>query len=394
VIGKELKPSEVQSFWFKEGVRFVHEHPGDFVRLTLRKAFYWINAHEIPSNKDLYAAVGNYSTLLKRLSFLDFGVVISLGLLGMVVTIGRWRQLYLPLSFVLIYAATTVLFFVNARFRVPTIPVLPLFAAAFLFWLFDTWTARRWKSLALASVALGLLLVVTHSHVLDVRDPRLTAAMHYDVASALVQRGHLSEAVEEFEASIESAPTYAKSSEALCRVLNSLGRYEEAIERARRGLEVTPKSVPLRLELAESYARLDSLDRAAGELELILQEDEMQVRAATQLGLIYYLLGNPDAAAERFRRNLALSSRTREDDYMAHLHLGLIEREKGELTAALESFRRTVDVAPDRIEGLLQLAAVQVDLRRFTEARESLDRVLELDPANARADELIRSLPR
>jgi predicted TPR repeat methyltransferase len=64
------------------------------------------------------------------------------------------------------------------------------------------------------------------------------------------------------------------------------------------------------------------------------------------------------------------------------------------MEAAVESFRHAAAAAPRQTEGLLQLAEAQASLGRFTEARATLERVLELDPDSRRAIDMISSLPR
>src|SRR5262249_30230239 len=87
-----------------------------------------------------------------RIHFLaTFGTLAPLGLAGIVLTWRRWRRL-LPLYVVLFgYMLTVLLFFNFARFRVPVVPILALFASESL--LAGGRFVRRFVALAAAFAA-------------------------------------------------------------------------------------------------------------------------------------------------------------------------------------------------------------------------------------------------
>jgi tetratricopeptide (TPR) repeat protein len=83
-------------------------------------------------------------------------------LLGVALTIGKWRRLF-PLHAVLaVHLGATLIFFAVARDRVSVVPVLALFAAASLVWLWDALRARRGAALLPSLAGLGLACWVVH----------------------------------------------------------------------------------------------------------------------------------------------------------------------------------------------------------------------------------------
>lgn len=99
-----------------------------FGELKFRTLLLFWNREEIPNNV-IYSYHGAKSLLLKLPILLGFAVIGTLGVFGMLLS-WRWRspsRLYLYFA-VLMYCAGTVLFYVLARFRVPMVPWLCLFA--------------------------------------------------------------------------------------------------------------------------------------------------------------------------------------------------------------------------------------------------------------------------
>jgi tetratricopeptide (TPR) repeat protein len=159
IAGHPLSPMQSSWFWFREGVKFIAESPLQWLHLEGRKLFFFWNWYELPDNLD-YAVMQWFSPLLRGLNVVwpppgwpapalptgggvwmqmrahlisTFGLVAPLGLLGMVVSWRRRRELA-PLYVLLSgYMGTVLLFFNFSRFRVPVVPILALFAAAGIF---------------------------------------------------------------------------------------------------------------------------------------------------------------------------------------------------------------------------------------------------------------------
>jgi tetratricopeptide (TPR) repeat protein len=155
ISGRTVTPMESSWFWFRQGAKYIVEEPLGWVRLLWLKFLHFWNWYELPDNLD-YDVLQRFSPLLERLNavfpprgwptiavpagggvwlqsrlhlWLTFGILAPLGLLGIVLSRRRWRTL-LPLYVLLFgYAGSVMLFFNFSRFRVPTVPILALFAA-------------------------------------------------------------------------------------------------------------------------------------------------------------------------------------------------------------------------------------------------------------------------
>lgn len=130
-LGKESRFGERDKMYVAMTLDYIRHNPGKFLR-DVSKRFCWVfNAYEYPNNKDLYDIL-RFSPLLRRLSYLHFGVVCPLALLGLGLAIARApsRNAGLVYYCALIGAlvATNTLFVIISRFRLPVACLLLPFA--------------------------------------------------------------------------------------------------------------------------------------------------------------------------------------------------------------------------------------------------------------------------
>jgi 4-amino-4-deoxy-L-arabinose transferase-like glycosyltransferase len=113
--GGELVPSAVRTLE-------THRDPASFARLLLRKVSAALHGHEIPNNVNLYQARVFASVLGLPVGFLVVG---PLGLVGLVVALGRHRPRPWPLVAAAIAGIIPLLvFYTISRFRAPLLAVL------------------------------------------------------------------------------------------------------------------------------------------------------------------------------------------------------------------------------------------------------------------------------
>ncbi len=226
-LGRELKPSEVSGFWYGKAMEFLTENPGAAARLYVRKFVLFWDSFELANNKDIYF-FGGMSPVFRWLSWLGFGVVAPLAVLGAFVTVRRNGAAMLILLFVLSYMSGVLLFFVNSRFRLPIVPALILFASAGALKLIELAWKRRGGELVVALVALaGVGVFVNYdfydTHVGD------RAQTHMTLGRASAAQGEHAAAVAEYRRAIEISPNYAKAYNSMGLALEQLGRDDEAL---------------------------------------------------------------------------------------------------------------------------------------------------------------------
>jgi 4-amino-4-deoxy-L-arabinose transferase-like glycosyltransferase len=162
-VGRPLSSSEVERYWSSQAVRFMREHPGDWLALLVRKLTVLWNAYEVPDN---------YHFTFMRTHFLPvlwlsvtLAVVGPLAIVGMLVPFWRRRGLTAFTLVWLGYMVTPILYYVRGRYRLPLVPFLAILAGAGVERLVRTYQARRWDQLGLfAGALLAATVFVNHTY--------------------------------------------------------------------------------------------------------------------------------------------------------------------------------------------------------------------------------------
>jgi tetratricopeptide (TPR) repeat protein len=257
---RPLKPSEVSRFWLQQGLEFVRARPAAAARLIWRKLLFLGNAYEIPQVEDI-GFLGRFVPLL-RWPLLSFSVLGPLGLLGILISLGRWRRLFPLLGFLLAYVAGTVPFFVISRLRLQICPVLMIFAAAALVWIGSRIRSRSYRPLTVALVVLVALAVLVNWPLASLDRVRHRAQSHRFYALHLRTQGRLPEAAREYRRAIEIDPTLADSYVDLAALRMEQGDPEAALSLYREALAADPEVSGVHLNLGTMFARQGLWKRA------------------------------------------------------------------------------------------------------------------------------------
>jgi len=130
--GRTLTPSEVSSYWTDRAVDFITAHPAQWLSLLGRKVVLLVNATEMldTESQESYA---EWSWPLRLGGwFGHYGVLVPLAALGMMLAWPDRRRMAILYALTGVYAASVLMFYVFARYRLPLVPFLMLFAAAAL----------------------------------------------------------------------------------------------------------------------------------------------------------------------------------------------------------------------------------------------------------------------
>jgi Flp pilus assembly protein TadD/4-amino-4-deoxy-L-arabinose transferase-like glycosyltransferase len=339
--GRNLKPSEVSSFWMKRGFDFLMESPGRSILLILLKTALFWNAYEIPDNLDIYF-FEQYSMIM-RLWLPAFGLIAPLGILGMILCLPNWRQLWAIYLFVLGYFASVILFFVFSRYRLPVVPFLMVFGAAALVRLYGYMHARNYRSLSLAA---AILLVAGIGVNLPLGSTYNPSAVD-NLGAILLQMGDLDTAESLFRQVIAHNPEFADA----------------------------------RDNLAVALMRKGELTAATTELREVVRLKPRQASGYINLGNALIRQGDSTGASESLKYALDLDP----DSQEAWQGLGELQRQQGNLSAAAESFRHSLEINPDSANAHNDLAITLMALGNMEEALQGLQQATRLDPALVRA---------
>ncbi len=300
--GRPLKKREVSRYWFEQGARFIVDQPVPAARLFLKKAYVLIADFEVSNNQGIYF-LQQYSRTLRWTTLFGFGLLFPLAVAGMALT--RWDRVKLLLAiFLCTYSASIVLFFVTARYRLPLVPILLIFAAiALRRW--GEWVRRR-KAPAGAIMSIALFLpaiLLSNANFLHLEKDKFTQS-YFNVGVVHLTNHRYEDAAAWFERAVEEEPDYENALYNLGLCYSYTGRLEDARITLNKLIRKSPGFPEAREALGSVHARL-------GEGELAILEYGEAIRL------------QPDFAAAYLSRGMALYDAGRLDDGVGDMESGI-----------------------------------------------------------------------
>lgn len=175
---------------------------------------------------------------------------------------------------------------------------------------------------------------------------------HYNVGDTYLAMGQPDNAVAFLGRSVQLDPDYALAHYDLGLAFFELGKYEESAVASSASLRNDP-------EMSE-------------------QRTNLGLGGTNNLGLSYLNLGKYGEAEKCFRRNLKLVG-------SSYFNLGLALFKQGRYEEALVNFSRAVELEPNNPEYLDLVGNAYAELGRLNEAREALQKAIDLDKSYALA---------
>ncbi len=259
--GKDLTPSESSKFWMGRTLSDIRNDPAGYVMLEVEKLFYFFNDYEmhyIASAYKEYKAIQTFPCV-------RYGIIASLGLLGMVLSLGRFKELFLVYGIVFIYLLSGMLFLVQSRYRMPAVPYLCLFAGYSLYALKEMVTSRRLKQAAVALMVVGLFFALTRlafrGEILRVDRWQQATKIHYQMGGEpLFKRGQYQDAIFELSECLAIAPDFSPAHNLMGKSHAMLGELTEAASSFGKVIVLSP-------QLAEGYKNLGYVHLLQGDRE-------------------------------------------------------------------------------------------------------------------------------
>lgn len=302
--GRALSEKEVDTYWWKRGVAEVTEHPAAFVKLMAKKCAYFFGGFEIPNNQNIYL-VERYSKLADALFwrepfFFPSGLIIPLALLGLGLSLRRWRK-YTPLYlFVLSYFVSIVIFFVCARYRQPVMPVMLLFAAFGFTEIYETIKGANWRRLgALVTIALSLGALCNYDTV-GLPRTQQDATDEFLLGSVFQLQNDNARAEKHFRQALTFDPSYADAHINLGLLAAQDKRNLEAEKYFQTALRLEPNNSLALTNLAMLHMTGKKLAEARRLLERAREIDGLDFNIHYRLGLVYHLQEDYARARESY----------------------------------------------------------------------------------------------
>ena len=250
------------------------------------------NAIEIADteSQEVYA---EWSSLLRALSPLSFGVMFCLAAFGACMTADAWRRLWFLYAIALTYTLSIVIFYVFARYRFPLVSVLVLFAGAGL----AAWrekSARPMRRWAFAALVLAGGLTY-----LPLENTRMDRISHYvNIANAfLADPQKRDQAAVFYDKALRESPQSPAAHFGMGTLLAQMRRPQDAVVHYRTAVEGWPDNADIRLNFATALAEVGDIQGALAQLDAasrLRPNDPMAPIIAGKLRLTQALSINPN----------------------------------------------------------------------------------------------------
>lgn len=125
--GRKLSDKEASAYWIGEVIKSVSEHPIAFLRKIGQKMLALLNRFEAGDHYNI-DFMSQFLPLFKMPLFTS-SVILPLGIASMTISAWSLRKVFYMLMIFLFYALTLVIFFINARYRLPLFIILILLSA-------------------------------------------------------------------------------------------------------------------------------------------------------------------------------------------------------------------------------------------------------------------------
>ncbi|ACL03578.1 Tetratricopeptide TPR_2 repeat protein [Desulfatibacillum aliphaticivorans] len=256
--GRELTPAQVSRYWTGKALDFILSSPGHWAALMLQKSWLFWNATELPDTECQYTYEKHSRILGAIAENFHFGILLPLAVFGVCSAIRDRKSLGLLYVSAAGFFASTILFYVFARYRAPIIPILAIFAGAGLAGAAPMLMAWRIKQLALC-LASALVIALLVNQPLPFKN-QMTSMAFYNAGTTLYNQGRENVSIPYFREAIRLDPEFAFAHYNLALALERLGRNSEALVQYTQAVRLNPDADRHRIRLDMLRKKMNGAD--------------------------------------------------------------------------------------------------------------------------------------
>jgi tetratricopeptide (TPR) repeat protein len=445
-LGRPLTPREVSGYWTQQALDYITSHPAGWLQLMGRKFVLLWNAREAvdTESQQTYA---EWSLPLTMTGWIThFGVLVPLAVLGLYASRTDWRRLWVFYAIAVAYSASVLVFYVFARYRLPLVPILILFAAngsvaipglvrnlrgdrppaaaprgrgkkaaapaavarparawgvlaaivvAAIFANWPALSASTMEAITENNLARALEMngrvddAIAHYERATTLDPAY-APSYNNLATALRAQGDLNRAIANYQKALALQPNYPDVHYNIGNTLLQQNRLEEAIAQFRQALALNPVFADAANNLGTALLRANRPQEAIEVLEGALKNSPDSVLAHRNLADALTLAGRPEDALVHLRRAAALSP----NDGSIHYDIGSILLAQQKTADAGEELRRAIALSPKLVQAHNDLGVALLRERKVEEATKEFQAALALQPGYSDAADNLAMIER
>lgn len=272
-VGRELSPGEVSQYWMNKALNWALENPLDFARLQIKKFFMFWSWYEWPDAVDYYYVKG--TSFVLRLPLLEFGGVFLLAAAGILLARKKLLMFFPVLLLAVGWMASTIVFFLFSRYRLPAVPCLMLLAAVPVSVLLESFKKKK----LILSVVLSLFVLLSWIVPRAVGYSPRMELVHYNLGLISDGKGKLEEAEKHYLKALSINPDDFLSCVNLGNLAVREGDWKKALEWFEMAAGIEPGSDGVQSNLAGALVALGYFERAERHFDLALEINPANVFA-------------------------------------------------------------------------------------------------------------------
>jgi tetratricopeptide (TPR) repeat protein len=390
-VGKRLKPSEVDRWFFIQGLKYLVNEPVDAIKLYGHKLKMILGEGERSNNKFIYQW-REWSPLLRLQIWPGWTVILGFGVIGLFSRGRDSRNTFLFLTIIL-YSLSILLFFVNARFRLPLAAMLIIPAGAGLDAVWIAIKNRKWvlpkKSLIIASILTAFALFDLQGFA----ENRIDANPfhHFTLGNAWADAGEDFKAISEYRFAIAADEKYRQQNfymigDALYSSLGGLliktRQQTQLMPLYKKWVQRLPESMEARVSLGEALLQSGDIDAASVQFEIMLRQAPKDTRAGIGYAWVMYHNKEFGSALRKFQM---LNRKTPDATVLFGAGLCLIEL--GRLEESIPVFQEVIKMQPAYWQAWGNMAGVFERLGDLDHAANAYINLLKIKSGDQRAEQ-------
>jgi len=357
--GHKLTLAEVSHYYFKRGWEYIQKHPGDDLALMAKKFRMFWGASERANEKYIYF-FWNLARM-SRIPLPGFWLVAPLGILGGVLLWRRRSELAMFYLFIALYSIGVIVFFVNARFRLPIMPVMTLFSGYATVYLVHAFRKKRFALVkSLAILAAAALLVNSDFAYRKQMKTYSQAVSNYMLGNAYMQMGMKSAALDHYEHAEEICRAFPEQTRAFSRDVDyNVGtllweqglcsRAIDALERVQGNDDYATRALDC---LGDCYLKRRDVSNATRVYEQLSRIAPTDPRGLTGLARCAAMTGDLAKAEDMLKSIIDPGGAVYPPAYIA---LAEIQRDSGKIDDAIQSYANIAQISGYERDGYLGL---------------------------------------
>jgi tetratricopeptide (TPR) repeat protein len=379
----EITFSEANHYFYQKAFQFIKEKPGMFLKNMLTKAMLFWGPHEI-TNDTVMEYDKRFSGVLRLLP--GFSWFAALFVFGSAVTISRIRDHkenaashtaalnILLWLYVGTYFLSVIIYFVAGRYRVPIIPVMLLFSAVGVVWLFE---ALRAKSVGRTASGFSIIVILfllfrlnPTGYVPDQSTWHLRKAMAYTAS------GEDDKAETEYWNALKLGANASVAYANLGRLYITRGEKEEGIDLYKKGLLHNPHNATIHNNLGYELYHLGNLEESVLHFKQATESNPRFALAHVNLGNVLFDLGHLDEALHHFQQAATITP----GDATLFYNMARVYFAKENYDDAIVHYEKALVLKPQFTEALNNLGYLYANQGNYETAIPYYEKAIASDP--------------